>query len=102
MALGDGLEKFEAVLGAFANMTEGTEPGLGDARCPKCNASDFMKVEDRYDQAVRRLNNSTDEADVVRDGQISDARAIAKFSPPMRKSLVPRVVVAAVVLGAAV
>jgi hypothetical protein len=63
----DGLERFEAVLGAISKITAGEE-GLVGARCPKCNASDFAKGSDVFDEARARLEEPGSESQAARYG----------------------------------
>lgn len=97
---GDGLERFEAVLGAISKITSDNE-GLVGARCPKCNASDFAKVSDLFDEARARLEDQSSESGTVRDGGLTDLQIIEKFRPPERRSPLVRAIVVAVPLSAA-
>ena len=96
----DGFEGLEAMLGAIANLGE-KEPGLGDARCPKCNASNFVQVSDLYYDTLRRA-----EAEGLSDsrpgqGGLSDERIIRRLGPPRRRSAISRGVLVAVPLAVA-
>ena len=98
----DELEKFEAVFGAIAKITSGDEsPALGNARCPKCRASDFIEVPELYSEAVGRIEESPESADQIHVGGMSDARIVRRLAPPTRRSpyIVP--LLFAVPLGAA-
>jgi hypothetical protein len=92
---GDELERFEAILGAVSRSLsdDGNDDPLADARCPKCEASSFVRVSDLYEDAVRRLSEG-DVADVVREGGRTDSQIVARLAPPRRRS--PRGIVAAV------
>jgi hypothetical protein len=99
----DRLRQVEAVLGAVSKITSGDEGNeLFDARCPKCNASDFAHLPDVYIDARGRLEDNPDQANVPREGGLTDAQIVEKFAPPQRKSaVVPTVAVGVVVGGAA-
>ncbi len=100
----DGFREFEAVLGALSKMTsdETRSEDLLDARCPKCESSNFIKVTDLYDEASNRAEESPESIDERRDGGMTDAQVIARFAPPQRRSPTLRIVIAALVLGAIV
>jgi hypothetical protein len=95
------LERLEAALGAVAKITGDVDADLIGARCPKCDASDFVHVPDVYSDAVGRLEEHPDAADVVQVGGLTDRQIVGKLSPPRRKSVVPIVIGVAVPLGAA-
>lgn len=92
---GDELERFEAILGAVSRSLsdDGNDDRLADARCPKCEASSFIRVSDLYEDAVCRLSEGA-AADVVREGGRTDSQIVARLAPPERRSA--RVIVAAV------
>lgn len=94
------LERLEAALGAVAKITGDVDADLIDARCPKCNASDFVNVPDLYSDAVGRLEEHPDSGDIVRVGGLTDLQIVGKLRPPRRKSVVGIVVAVAVPLGA--
>src|SRR5437868_4215270 len=94
------LDKFEAVFGAIARMTGDESPALGDARCPKCHASDFVQVPDLYTEAVGRLEESPQSADEIRVGGMSDAQILRKFAPPQRGSALIVPILVAIPLAA--
>jgi hypothetical protein len=100
----DGFREFEAVLGALSKMTSDETPAddLLDARCPKCQASSFIKICDLYDEARNRAEESPESIDTPRDGGMTDARVIARFAPPERRPATTRIAIAAVILGAIV
>lgn len=95
------LRQLEAALGAVAKITGDVEADLFGARCPKCDASDFANVPDVFSDAVGRLEEHPDEADVVRVGGLTDRQIVGKLFPPRRKSVVGIVIAVAVPLGAA-
>src|SRR5579885_3502660 len=97
---GDGLEGFEAMIGAFANLGE-RETGLGDARCPKCDARDFVKVEDLFDATVRRSEIAGEVSSAPGIAGLSDEQILVKFRPPRRRSAVARTIVVTVIVGVA-
>lgn len=101
--MADELERFEAMLGAFAKVTAGEVEGeeLVGARCPKCEAASFIKVSSLYDEARRRLEEEPAAADVARDGGVTDRQVAARFAPPERRSAVPRLLLVAVPLAVA-
>jgi hypothetical protein len=91
----DELERFQGMLGALSSGLSGREDdGLTGARCPKCEASSFIKVSELYDNAVRRLSEDSDAAAVVREGGRTDSQIVEGLGPPERRSA--RVVVFAV------
>jgi hypothetical protein len=100
----DGFREFEAVLGALSKMTsDETRPDdLLDARCPKCQSSNFIKITDLYDEAQIRAEEEPGAVNTPRDGGVTDAQAIARFAPPQRRSPTVRIAIAAVILGAVV
>jgi hypothetical protein len=95
----DGLERFEAVLGAISKITSGEE-GLVGARCPKCNASSFDKVSDLYADACGRLEEQNSAAGVVHAGGLTDRQIVENFSPPGRKSALGRAIAVGAPLSA--
>ena len=93
------LERFAAALDAVAKITTDGDPDLVGARCPKCDASDFVAIQDLYPDAVSRLETEPDSGDVVRVGGMTDNQIVRKFKPPRRKSAATPVVAAAIPLG---
>lgn len=89
MANDDPLTKFEAVLGAISKITSEDDTLVG-ARCPSCGASDFVAVSDLYAQAVGRIEEHGAPTSEPRDGGLTDAKIVARFSPPRRGSAVTR------------
>lgn len=98
----DSLRRFEAALGAFSKMTgEGEEKGLGDARCPKCGASNFVAGSDLYTEAIVRLEEPGANQEPLVPG-FTDAQIVAKFKPPRRKSAATRTLIVAIPLAVGV
>jgi hypothetical protein len=98
----DGLDRVQAVFNAVAKITSGDEEGsLSDARCPKCKASSFVDLPDLYTDAASRLEEHPDQANVAREGGLSDAQIVAGFAPPQRKSALFPTLAVGVPLGAA-
>lgn len=99
----EGFREFEAVLGALSKMSSDEPPNddLIGARCPKCDASDFVKITDLFDEARARLEEPTDAPDTPRAGGLTDAQIVARFAPPQRRSATTRIAISAVVLGIA-
>jgi hypothetical protein len=84
----DQLKWFEAALGAVSKIN--TTDGFGtleDARCPKCESSDFAKVSDVFAESVGRLEEQggNDTRD-VRVGGLTDTQIVGKLGPPRRTS----------------
>jgi hypothetical protein len=102
--MADKLDQFEAIFGAISKITTGdVDPEMRDARCPKCNASDFMQVPDLYADAVGRIEDSPEAAEAINAGGLTNAQIVAKFQPPQRRSpLIPVLVVALPLVAAAV
>jgi hypothetical protein len=97
----DGFREFEAVLGALSKMTDDAPvDDLIDARCPKCQASSFIKISDLYDEARARAEEPDESPDTPRDAGLTDAQILARFAPPQRRSPATRIASAAVILGA--
>ncbi|MDB4875300.1 MAG: hypothetical protein JWM41_1746 [Gemmatimonadetes bacterium] len=85
----DELQRFEAMLGAISKITSGNEEvsdQLAGARCPKCNASSFVKISELHEEALRGAEEQSGESAAVRAGGITDRQILAKFSPPQRRS----------------
>lgn len=100
----DEIEKIEKVFGALSRMSLGDEApdAMADARCPKCGASNFVNVPDLYDAAAIRRENPDDDAGAIREGGLTDAEILSRFSPPTRRSAAGRAIATAVPLGAIV
>jgi hypothetical protein len=96
----DELERFEAMLGALSSsLSGGEDDGLSGARCPKCEASSFVRVSELYDDAVRRLSEQGAAADVVREGGRTDSQIVERLGPPRRRSARGTVIAVAVPLA---
>ena len=81
------LDKVEAIFGAIAKITSDDEsPALGNARCPKCRASDFIQVTDLYSEAVGRVEESPESATQVLVGGLSNGQIVRRLAPPKRRS----------------
>jgi uncharacterized membrane protein YeaQ/YmgE (transglycosylase-associated protein family) len=100
---GDGLDRFEAALGAISKLNLGGDdarPGaMEGARCPKCDASDFIKISDLYPESAGRLEEGGDPT-AVRDGGLTDATIVARFAPPRRTSPIGIAATVGVILAA--
>jgi hypothetical protein len=97
----DELERFQAMLGALSSGLAGREDdGLTGARCPKCEASNFVRVSELYEDAVRRLSKDADAAAVVREGGRTDSQIVERLGPPERRSARTVVFAVAAPLGA--
>lgn len=93
----DGLAWFENVLGAASN---NEQADMSDARCPKCNARDFVKIADLYVESLGRLEEGTEPSGAAREGGLTDAQIIGKFAPPRQKSALVVALAVAVPLAA--
>jgi hypothetical protein len=94
------LRQFEAVLGAVSKITSDEVDGeLVDARCPRCNWSSFAAAQDLYSDALGRVQDDPAAADVVREGNMTNAQMIEKFKPPQPKSPALRVLITAILTG---
>lgn len=97
----DKLRQVEAILGAVSKITSDEVDGeLLDARCPRCNWSGFAQVTDLYSDALGRIEEDPAQADVMRDGGMTNAQMVEEFKPPVRKSPTLRVLATAILLGA--
>ena len=93
----DGSAFFEKVLGGLGGADEHVD--MRDARCPKCNASDFVNVPDLYVEArVRKEESAPAETHA---GGITDDQILRKLGPPRRRSALGVALLVAVPLGAA-
>lgn len=100
----DGFREFEAVLGALSKMTDDESRGddLLDARCPKCQASSFVKISDLYSEARAREGDPAESPDTPRDAGLTDAEILTRFAPPQRRSPSLRLAATVILLGAVV
>src|SRR4051812_23610498 len=99
----DGLEWFEAALGAVSKIDNPEGNGLEGARCPKCNAADFTKISDLYSESVGRIEEqgtAAAAAPVERQGGMTDLQIVERFAPPRRTSSVGVAATVGVVLAA--
>jgi len=81
------IDQFEAVFGAIAKLTSGDEnPALGDARCPKCRASDFVQVVDVFYEAAGQIEASPEAAGTVLVAGMTNEQIVKKLGPPARRS----------------
>jgi hypothetical protein len=97
----DDLQWIEGVLGAVSKInTDDVVDDMSGARCPKCNASDFVRVSDLFTESVGRLEEDPGGASTVRDGGMTDAQIVEKFRPPRRRSAVGAAIVVAIPLSA--
>jgi hypothetical protein len=100
----DELARFEAMMGALSKSLAGDGAGeddaLAGARCPKCEASSFVRVSELYDDAVRRLDEPGGGAETARQGGRTDLQIVERLGPPRRRSALRTVLVVGVPLGA--
>jgi transcription elongation factor Elf1 len=102
----DELGRFEAVMGALSKSLSG-EPDeqLTGVRCPKCEASTFVRVSELFEDAARRLRDATSEEGdvetVVREGGWPDSEVVERLGPPQRRSALRTVIVVAAPLSVA-
>lgn len=89
----------EAILGALRDPDD-TNPGLGDARCPNCHASDFVKASDLFAEAVRHIETTGDASSMGPGGSTYGA-LVDKVRPPRRRSAAVRAIVVAIPLALA-
>lgn len=102
----DELGRFEAVMGALSKSLSGeADEELVGARCPKCEASSFIRVSELYADAARRLSDAPSEQGdaerVVREGGRTDQEVVARLGPPQRRSPLRRVAAVAAPLAVA-
>ena len=64
----EGLAWFENVLGAASKNEQGD---ISDARCPKCNAADFVKIADLYAESVGQLEEQPDGSTPIGIGDLT-------------------------------
>ncbi len=79
----DGLKFFEGLLGAAS---EDRPVDMTGARCPKCNASDFVSVPDLYAESRARLEEGSQAQSATRDVVMTDEQIVRKFAPPTQGS----------------
>ena len=95
----DRLEWFEAALGAVSKITSDDDE-LRGARCPKCDASSFVRISDLYADSVSRLEEQADSSRAVREGGMTDLQIVEKLGPPRQKSALGVVLAVAIPLSA--
>jgi hypothetical protein len=96
----DELARLEAALAAAAKIVPDDNGDIEDARCPNCKGSDFAKVSDLYSEAVRRVGEDPEAADVPRAIGMTYRQILERFRPPQRTSVLGVVGVTTVILGA--
>ncbi len=94
----DKLDRFEAAMGAISKITS-DDPEMVGARCPKCDASDFIAVSDLYSETVGRLEEQPDLAHAEGPGGMTNLAIVEKFRPARRKSAAGMVILVAVPLA---
>ena len=82
----DGLEWFEAAMGAVSRINLESDTTLEGARCPKCDARDFVKISDLYSESIGRLEAPAEGADEVLAGGMTPRQVVQRFVPPRRTS----------------
>src|SRR5262249_12492853 len=80
----DGLEWIEAAMHAVSKIDADTDDLVG-VRCPKCNWSGFVNVQDLYSESLGRLEDGAGSAE-ERAGGMTDAQIVGRLRPPARKS----------------
>jgi hypothetical protein len=96
----DELAWFEAAMGAVSKINSEEDHDLGDARCPKCDASGFVRISDLYPIAVARLEEHPESQQEPREGGLTDLQIVERFRPPQRKSALRVVIPLVIVLSA--
>lgn len=93
----DRLEWIQAALGAVSKINAEVEDDeLVGARCPKCEASSFIKVSDAFTAAVGRVQEGTSPAADSGVGGMTDLEIVERFPPPRRKSAAGIMIAAAI------
>jgi len=95
----DRLEWIQAAMHAVSKIDADTDD-LAGARCPKCNWSGFVNVQDLYSESFGRLEDGV-HSDEQRAGGLTDAQIVARLGPPRRKSALRPALAVAVPLAAA-
>jgi hypothetical protein len=97
----DRLEWLHAAVNAVSKLDSSDDRGsLGDARCPKCNASAFVNAADLYYESLARLEDEPNASAVVRAGGMTDAQIVRRLRPPNRRSALRIAVLVGVPLSA--
>lgn len=94
----DRLEWIQAAVNAVSKVDADTHDLVG-ARCPKCNWTAFVSVQDLYSESLGRLEDGAQSPD-ERAGGMTDAQIVARLAPPGRKSALRVALVVAIPLGA--
>lgn len=87
--------------GLLAGETNPEGASMEGARCPKCNASAFIKAADLWAEAKGRLEEATEPPGTIREGGMTDLQIVQKFAPPRRKSAVGVALAVGIPLAAA-
>jgi len=95
----DRLEWIQAAMNAVSKIDSDTND-LAGARCPKCNWTGFVNVQDLYYESAGRLEEGVSSLD-ERAGGMTDAQIVARLGPPTRKSALRVALVVAIPLAAA-
>ena len=80
----DRLEWIQAAMHAVSKIDADTDDLVG-ARCPKCNWSGFVGVQDLYSESLGRVEDGVASQE-ERAGGLTDAQIVARLRPPTRKS----------------
>ncbi len=97
----DQLQWLHAAVNAMSNLDSDDEKPLGDARCPRCNASSFVSAADLYYESVGRLEETPNAPAEIRVGGMTDEQIVRRLRPPRRKSALRFAVLAAIPLAGA-
>ena len=92
----------EAALGAVSKIGgEVEDDELIGARCPQCESASFAKISDLYIDAVGRIEENADDANVVNTGGVTNLEIVRRFPPPRKKSPAVLLILLLVPFGAA-
>lgn len=80
----DRLEWLQAAMHAVSKIDDDGDDLFG-ARCPKCNWTGFVSIQDAYSESAGRLEDSP-ATNAERVGGLTDAQIVARLRPPTRKS----------------
>jgi hypothetical protein len=95
----DRLEWLHAAVNAVSKL-DSDDRGLGDARCPKCNASAFVNAADLYYESAARLEDAPNAPPEVRAGGMTDQQIVRRLRPPRRRSAIRPAALVALPLSA--